>query len=41
MFARLMRYDFKIDYVSEKLMAGPDALSRAPLQLKKIDESNP
>jgi transposase InsO family protein len=35
-----MRYDFEINYVSEKLMGGPDALSRAPLQLKKCDESS-
>jgi hypothetical protein len=38
MFARLMRYDFNVEYVSEKLMSGPDALSRAPLQLKVSDE---
>ncbi len=41
MFARLMRYDFEIEYVSEKLMAGPDALSRAPLQLKTCDKRSP
>ncbi len=38
MFARLMRYDFSVEYVSEKLMSGPDALSRAPQQLKVSDE---
>ncbi len=41
MFARLMRYDFEIEYVSEKLMGGPDALSRAPLNMKKCDERSP
>jgi hypothetical protein len=41
MFARLMRYDYEIHWVSEKLMSGPDALSRAPQQLKLCDESSP
>jgi hypothetical protein len=41
MFARLLRYDYKLTYVSEKLMAGPDALSRAPLPLRTCDESSP
>ncbi len=40
MFARLMRYDYEINWVSEKLMCGPDALSRAPQQLKPSDEKN-
>jgi hypothetical protein len=41
MFARLMRYDYEVEYVSEKLMGGPDALSKAPQQLKSQDESSP
>jgi hypothetical protein len=41
MFARLMRYDFEVNYASEKLMGGPDAFSRAPLALKTQDERPP
>jgi hypothetical protein len=41
MMARLMRYDFEVNYVSAKLMDGPDALSRAPLKLKDSDERHP
>jgi hypothetical protein len=41
MMARLLRYNFEVEYASAKFMDGPDALSRAPLKLLPTDERHP